>query len=115
MIGNGRQTVRAPARRAFALLTVLCVVSAAAVVALAATLAGRDAAGAALNRVNAARAFWRAHDCAARARAAIDAELRDGDDADALRRWRVLDHLVVVGGEGCDIRLEAAGTRLDVN
>ena len=115
MIGTGRWTEHRPARGGFALMTVLWVVTAGAVVALAAATAGREAAGASANRVNAARAFWRAHDCAARARAAVDRELSEGDETDALRRWRMLDRLVVIDADDCDVRFEAAGTRLDVN
>jgi type II secretory pathway component PulK len=65
--------------------------------------------------LRATRAFWRAYDCVARAHAAIDGVLSDGNDADARRSWRVLNRLVLIGGESCEVELEAAGTRLDVN
>jgi type II secretory pathway component PulK len=81
---------------------------------LAAETLAMSAMSAASNRLSATRAFWRAYDCAARARAAIDAVLSDGNGG-AQRSWRVLNRLVATGGEYCDVTLEAAGTRLDVN
>jgi type II secretory pathway component PulK len=111
---------RASSRRGFALITVIWVMTVAAVVALAAELAGRDAYDAGRNRVFADRAYWRAADCMARTHALIDAVLGTTSDAWQLANlWRTLD--VHIRGDGilaisdCTIHLEAAGTRLDIN
>lgn len=115
MSGVQTPSARRAGRSGFALVTVLWVVAAAATVMLASSALGADATGAASNRLNAAQAFWRAHDCAARACAAIDAVLSEGDDGDAARSWRLLHRLIAISGDSCDVELEAAGTRLDVN
>src|SRR6185503_7992595 len=44
-----------------------------------------------------------------------DSELSAGDEGDALRSWRVLHRLIAVFGDSCEVKLEAAGSRLDVN
>jgi len=107
-------------RAGFALLTVLWVMVAASAVALAGTLAARDNVGTASNRVDAERAAWRAKDCISRARVAADEALVIAQREDAtLRVWRALDREVlaspVVTTDGCEIRMEAMGSRLDVN
>jgi len=104
-----------PARHAFALVTVLWVIGAAATVMLASATLASNATSAGSNRLHATRAFWRANDCVSRAQAAIDAVLSEGNDGDAPRNWQRLPHLVAVAGDSCEVTLEAAGTRLDVN
>ena len=100
------------------MLTVLWVLSAAGSLTTVALLAGRNAAGATRNRVEWQRARWRALGCARRAQSGVDASLRRARTAErAATIWRTLS--VVVDSSsviaGCDITLEAAGTRLDVN
>lgn len=112
---------RVRGREGFALLAALWILVGVSALALTIALAGRDATHAAANRVALARARWRALDCAERARAVIaDAiappELRESSTPPA--GWMAADRAV---GEslwiprGCDVRLRAAGTRLDVN
>jgi type II secretory pathway component PulK len=92
---------------------------AAAVLALAATLAGRAAFDATRNRIGTGRARWLAHDCAERAQATMDELLRAGDESEAAATWRMLGQAVqatpLAHTTGCNIALEAAGTRLDIN
>jgi type II secretory pathway component PulK len=106
-------------RIGFALLTALWVITAGALLATAGAVAAREATASASNRETATRAFWEAHDCGERARSIIDRALDAGDESDAIRSWRTLDRLVVAArelrGVGCDVRVEAAGSRLDVN
>ena len=117
MSGGCDRSVR---RRGFALITVLWVMTLAAVVALASELAGRDAYDAGRNRVFAERAHWLALDCMARTHALIDAVLGSTTDAwEVANLWRTLDAHVSGDGflnvPGCSVRMEATGTRLDVN
>jgi type II secretory pathway component PulK len=107
-------------RRGFALLTVLWVMTAGSVLAAAGVLAGRQGAHAARNRVNSARALWRAEDCLARAHATIDEQLSEARTPDAeSATWRALDSLPPAPSlpmaEGCAVVLRAAGSTLDVN
>ena len=107
-------------RRGFALITVIWVITVAAVVALAAEFAGRDAYDAGRNRVFADRAYWRAADCMARTHALMDAVLEVTSDPWQLANlWRTLDGQVIGDGildlPDCTVHLEAAGTRLDIN
>jgi general secretion pathway protein K len=100
-------------RDGFALMAVLWVLAIAATVGLLLARSGRDAVGAARNRVSLRRAAWIAEGCAERARAAIDATLTDVGRADA---WRTLD----VSARGalpveCNVTLHPDDTRLDVN
>jgi type II secretory pathway component PulK len=97
------------------MITMLWVMAVAAVVTTTGSLAGRLAVHASRNRAELERAYWTATDCASRARAAIDLLLRDNDAAVAWRRLDVrLSHVLTLD-HPCTIRLEAAGTRLDVN
>jgi type II secretory pathway component PulK len=101
-------------------LAVLWVLVSATVLALGATLIGREAFDAARNRVNAERAFWRAEDCLARSRATIDNLLSDAATPDrASSVWRSLDKLVaeqpVLDTNECRVELTAAGARIDIN
>ncbi len=101
------------------MITVLWVMAVAAVVTATGALAGRLAAHASRNRAELERAYWTAAGCASRARAGIDALLRDktiGDAATVV--WRTLDRRVtnaMTFDHACDVRLEALGTRLDAN
>ncbi len=100
------------------MLTMLWILSVASVAAMAAALAGRTAVDAGRNRVGLERAHWRAMACARRAQAAIDAALADAPSSEAVTvAWRTLGR-TVAGSEliaGCDVTLEAAGTRIDLN
>lgn len=112
--------VSAPARRdaGFALAAVLWVLVGASALALAATLAARDAVSAATNRAELARAAWAAEDCLERVRAAVStalAEARDeGPDAPS---WRALDRRIAASPlvAGCQLDVVPAGERLDLN
>jgi type II secretory pathway component PulK len=97
------------------MITVLWVMTVAAVVATAGALSGRNAVNATSNRVHLARLFWTASGCAARAHAAIDSVLAATTTfAAAADKWRVLDR-AVPPDTACVVSLEAAGTRLDMN
>jgi type II secretory pathway component PulK len=113
-------TIARVRRRGFVLITVLWVLVAASVAALAGALSGRESFDAGRNRVSAARAYWRAQGCAEKARYAVDALLRTasaGQVRDSV--WRSLDSLVAQttgsGDAECSHSLEAAGSRLDAN
>jgi hypothetical protein len=96
------------------------IVSAAALTTIGA-LIGRDAFDAGRNRVNGERALWRAEDCLARARATIDSMLVSAVGSPALgaRIWNALDTVVaarpLVHARDCAVRLDAAGSRVDLN
>jgi len=99
---------------------VLWVMVAASVLALGGQLAARDSVSIGSNRVDAERAAWRANDCLSRVRTAADEALAQAEREDAvLRRWRALDRAVftspLVALDWCDARMEAAGSRIDVN
>jgi general secretion pathway protein K len=105
-------------RRGFTMITMLWVIAVAGVVAATGALVGRVAAHAARNRTELERAGWIAAGCASRVRADIDAMLaaaRTDDEAGAV--WQTLDRRVSIAGvdRTCDLRLDASGTRLDVN
>lgn len=105
-------------RRAFVMLSVLWAIALIGALAVGAALSGRDAFDAGRNRLNATHAVWLATACVERARAAIDSALRVTSDRPSMT-WRHLDtaiaHEPLVQESGCDIALEAAGTRRDVN
>lgn len=105
-------------RRAFALLTVLWVLVGASALALAVRVEAFDAGMAQRNRLDAARASWNAFGCIERSRAAIDSVLAEAESLRAVPMvWRSLDRKLDLSPllRGCDIRIEAAGVRLDVN
>lgn len=107
-------------RSGYVMVTVLWMIAATAVVALAAALSGRRAFDAVRNRVGAERAYWRAHDCAARGRAAVDEALAGADDPlEGARAWRRLGASVrstlAAGADHCVLRMTAAGSYLDLN
>jgi type II secretory pathway component PulK len=100
------------------MLTTLWVMSVASVVAMAAALVGRHAVFEGSARVELERGRWTALACERRAEAAIDALLRDARTFDeGALVWRTLAPRVLVSPllTGCDVTLEAAGTRLDLN
>jgi type II secretory pathway component PulK len=99
------------------MLTTLWIMSVAAVVAMGAALVGRHAVMEGSVRVELERGRWQALACERRTVATIDSVLSAGSFDDATRIWRVLP-AALRGAPliaGCDVRLEAAGTRLDVN
>lgn len=105
-------------RQGFVLLTILWIIAVAAVTAMAAALVGRHAVLAGAARVELERGRWQALGCARRVTAAIDFALDSApriDDAHIV--WRILPHAVLGSPllAGCNVSLEAAGTRLDVN
>jgi general secretion pathway protein K len=108
-----------PHRRGFALMTVLWLTVAASAIALTASVTAREHLDGAQNRIDIARARWRANDCLERKRAAIDDALRQGKregSEGVLRAWRRLDRVAVsVTLTDCEARLEASGARIDVN
>ena len=100
------------------MLTTLWVMSIAAVVAMGAALVGRHAVSEGAARVELERGRWMALACERRAEAAIDGLLRDATTLDERALvWRTLSRRVVASPlvAGCDVSMEAAGTRLDVN
>ena len=102
------------------MLTTLWVMSVVAIVAAAAAISGRLAVNAARNRVTTERAEWEARGCMARIRAAIDEDLAGASNLDeAASRWTSVDRdlreVVDSAAPSCIVRVEAAGTRLDVN
>jgi general secretion pathway protein K len=102
------------------MITVLWVMTVAAIVAAAGALAGRNAVNAATNRVHLQRAFWAAAGCSARIESAIDVVLGSAKSYEAATElWRGLDaaslSIASVDTTECTVRLEAAGTRLDMN
>jgi general secretion pathway protein K len=108
-------------RAGFALLAVLWVIVGLAALGVATSLAARNAIIAAGNRVDITRATWRAADCLERARAAIADVLHAPPERDArgLSGWSGLDVSVqsasIVASAHCDVRLQAVGSRIDVN
>jgi type II secretory pathway component PulK len=107
-------------RSGFALIAVLWIIVGVSALALAMNLAGRDAVSSAQNRLNGARARWRAEGCLERVRAAAADEL----GGDAVRvpgpaLWETLDRAVLaspyVVDAHCDIAIRSPGVALDVN
>jgi general secretion pathway protein K len=100
------------------MLTTLWVMSIASVVAMAAALVGRHAVSEGAARVELERGRWIALACERRAEAVIDAVLRDATTLDEEAFvWRTLPTHFRASPivAGCDLSLEAAGTRLDIN
>lgn len=105
-------------RRGFTLLTTLWVMTVASTLTVAAAVSGRRAVDAARNRVELERLRWRALGCAKRVQSAIDRALADTPTPDeATRLWRELYRAIDASPllSNCDVTLEAAGTRLDLN
>lgn len=109
-----RRSVR---REGFALPAVLWVLVGVAAVTLAGTLAARDAITAAQNRVDHARAAWRAEGCLEIARADLAEHLANEREANAA--WLSLDSLLEaapdVSTAGCAVTARPAGAVVDVN
>ncbi|HEY9226638.1 MAG TPA: hypothetical protein VIP11_08335, partial [Gemmatimonadaceae bacterium] len=102
------------------MITILWVMTVASIVSLAGALAGRQSVNATRNRVQAERALWMALGCARRTQAEIDDALREPKSLDEVGLvWRMLERRVVSPPpsrtQPCEVRLEAAGTMLDVN
>jgi general secretion pathway protein K len=100
------------------MLTTLWVMSVASIVAMAAALAGRHAVAEGSARVELERGRWVALACERRAEAAIDDRLSSATSLDeGAFIWRTLPRRIASSQliAGCDISLEAAGTRLDIN
>jgi general secretion pathway protein K len=105
-------------RRGFTMLTTLWLLSVGSVLAMAFALMGRDSFNATTNRVNLERARWGALGCARRAQAAIDEALGNTQNAqEAASAWRAVYTAIDASPllPGCDIAIEAAGSRLDLN
>ncbi len=102
-------------RRGFALLTVLWVVTAASLLALAAGVAARESIGSAANRAALHTAGWHAEDCAERARLVIEHALRGPDLQAWIRADDVIHDAPLLRERQCTVFLEPAGARLDVN
>ncbi|HEV7586814.1 MAG TPA: hypothetical protein VGO40_01695 [Longimicrobium sp.] len=102
----------------FALIAVLWVMVGLSALALAGTLAARDAVSAATNRAELARAAWGAEDCLERARAAVSAALAGaGEEGPDAPTWRALDRAAGASPlvRGCDLALVPAGRRVNLN
>ena len=102
------------------MITVLWVITVSSIVALAGALAGRTTVNAARNRVQAERALWSALGCARATQAEIDGLLGAAVTLDeGALIWRSLARRIasrpVSQTWPCTVRLEAAGSRLDVN
>jgi hypothetical protein len=102
-------------RRGVALLTVLWVIATGAIIAGGMVLDGRDAVGAAGNRLALSRASWRAAGCSAELLADIDDKLRQVVRRDST--WDALDESVRSPGVGddCRVTLTPVGLAVDVN
>jgi type II secretory pathway component PulK len=110
----------AVSRRGFALISVLWILVGVSALALAATLAAREAVASARNRGDLAQAAWRAEACLARARAAVaEALLASRDETPGATVWGRMDRAVaespLLAGMDCEVRVRAAGAGLDVN
>lgn len=97
-------------RRGFALIAVVWVIAIVSVLALGATLSARETVAAVRNRTALTRAAWLGEGCVALSRALVDSVLVDAT------AWSRLDQLRLPGRvRACDVTLEPAGMRLDVN
>jgi type II secretory pathway component PulK len=108
------------ARAGFALIAVLWIIVGVSGLALIMNLAGRDALSSAQNRLNGARAQWRAEGCLERVRAAA-AEALAGHAPwmQEPTSWETLDRAVLtspyVVEAHCDVTVRSPGVALDVN
>lgn len=105
-------------RRGFVMLTILWIITIAAIVATGAALVGRHAVIEGAARVALERGRWEALGCERRVVAAIDVALGSAPTLDdATKLWRIIPSAVLGSPlvARCDVSLEAAGTRLDVN
>lgn len=118
MLASSRPRPARGSDAGFALIAVLWVMVGLSALALAGTLAAREAVRAATNRAELAEATWAAEGCVERARATVSAVLADArDEGPDVPTWRALDR--GVGGsrlvEGCDLAVVPAGRRVDLN
>jgi type II secretory pathway component PulK len=105
-------------RDGFVMLTTLWVMSIASIVAMSAVVVGRHAVAEGSARVELERARWSALACERRALAAVDDILEQAPTFDAAAHtWRTLGRPLLASPlvAGCNLALEAAGTRLDIN
>lgn len=111
--------MRARRRHGFALVAVLWVLTVATVLSAATVLLGRGAYGAARNRTNAERAYWRAEECVAMTLALVDRALAAANESQRPRVWRTLDtaidSMTATRADGCEVALRSFGSSLDVN
>ena len=117
---SGREWKVARDRGGFALLAVLWVIAATSVLALGLSLVARQSVWAAQNRVDIARATWKADACLERARAVIG-EALSGRTANSTARsagWATLDDVVRAApnspGPGCDVSARPAGSAVNL-
>jgi general secretion pathway protein K len=100
------------------MITVLWVITVSSIVAFTGALAGRTTVSAARNRVQSERALWSALGCARSTQAEIDGLLGGALTLDeGALIWRTLDRRLGTRPPTttCTVRLEAAGSKLDVN
>jgi general secretion pathway protein K len=101
------------------MITTLWVMTVASIIAMAGALAGRTTVSAARNRVQSERALWLALGCARTTQANVDALLGSAPTIDhGALIWRSLDRelsSLPPADAACDVRLEPAGARLDLN
>lgn len=106
-------------RKGFALITVLWVVLGIAVLALAASMTGRDSLASARNRKALAQAQWKAEGCIERARAAIHQAMTSVQPFDVIVTWDSLDRVIenspLLYGTSCTVTARAAGAALAIN
>lgn len=108
-------------RDGFALLAVLWVIVGASALATAALLASRDYVASSRNRIDLTRATWQAEACGERARAVINAALRN-DDTEAggsSGEWWNLDRELAqatnLRSMPCEVDLRPVGDAVDIN
>ena len=107
-----------PQRRGFVMLTILWIITIAAIVTTGAALVGRHAVMEGAARVALERGRWEALGCERRVVAAIDVALGSAPTLDdATKLWRILPSAVLGSPlvARCNVSLDAAGTRLDAN
>lgn len=106
---------QASRRDGFVLLAVLWMLSGVAILGLLLTMTSRDALGTARNRMNLARARWRAEGCVERARAAVE----EGANGFVIQdsSWLVLDIVIARSPltAGCELSVRPTGVGLSVN
>ncbi len=108
------------ARTGFALIAVLWIIVGASALALAMNIAGRDALSSSQNRLNGARARWRAEGCLERVRAAaMDALTGRATWLEGPTSWETLDRAILtspyVVDAHCDVTVSSSGVALDIN
>lgn len=107
-------------RGGFALISVLWIVVGVSALAMAGSLAAREAVASARNRADLADAAWRAEGCLERGRAAMSQALKAArNEGPGSGTWDRMDRAVrespLLAGSGCTVEMIAAGAALDVN